>query len=164
MKDKNDEQKQNLNHHTSKDEFKKENIQNKQQFIFENGNNLNNSFEKNNYIDKDNFMDLNQSQTLSKKNDYLTNNPNIKNDLHISSTVFKKSNFHHHHKKRPTINLTEEEEIYFYNLFESLDTKNLGKLDSIPASSFLKKSGLPRHVLKEIWLIVTKYNLNFITR
>ena len=164
MKDKNDEQNQNLNSNEIKDEIKNEKTKNEQQLIFENGNNLNNSFNKNNSIEKDNFIDLNQSQTFSKKNNYLMNDANIKNDLQISTTVFKKNHFHHHHKKRPTVNLTEEEEIYYYNLFESLDTKNLDKLDSISASSFLKKSGLPRHVLKEIWLIIAKYNLNFITR
>ena len=60
--------------------------------------------------------------------------------------------------------MTEEEEIYFHNLFESLDSKNQGKLDSVPASSFLKRSGLPKYVLKEIWLMVAKYSINHITR
>ena len=77
-----------------------------------------------------------------------------------STIVSKKS----HHRKKLRVNLTEDEEIYYYNLFESLDVKNIGKLDSKEAASFMKKSGLLRNVLKNIWLIASQKSINYIER
>ena len=69
-----------------------------------------------------------------------------------------------HHRKKLRVNLTEDEEIYYYNLFESLDEKNIGKLDSKDAASFLKKSGLSKNILKNIWLIASQKSITYIER
>ena len=161
MKEKNEDYNQNF---IPKTENKNEKSKTEHKLIFENGNIIKNSFNKNDSINKDNFIDVSQSQILPNKDNYSINATNVKNDLQTSSTNFRKNYLHHHHKKRLKVNLTEEEEIYYYNLFESLDTKNIGKLDSVPASSFLKKSGLSKHILKEIWLMIAKYSINHITR
>ena len=161
MKEKNEDYNQNF---IPKTENKNEKSKTEHKLIFENGNIIKNSFNKNDPISKDNFIDISQSQILPNKDNYSINATNVKNDLQTSTTNFRKNYLHHHHKKRLKVNLTEEEEIYYYNLFESLDTKNIGKLDSVPASSFLKKSGLSKHILKEIWLMIAKYSINHITR
>ena len=168
MKENNQESNQIYNPYTGKTENQKENSKVQHQTIVENGiNNINNFYDTNTNNDKDNnFTDLSLSQIISSKKDNFTiNNPKMKNDLQ-ASTDFKKTNIiHHHHKKKLKVNLTEDEEIYYYNLFESLSTNNnLNKLDSVLASSFLKKSGISKHVLKEIWLMVVKYSTSHITR
>ena len=163
MKENDDFPNQIYNPYTGKMEDTDENSKTKQKTILENGNNYNNLYNTNNNNDKDsNFIDLSVSQIISsKKDNFSINNEKTKNDLQTSTEV-KKS--HHHHKKKLTVNLTEEEEIYFYNLFESLDLNNINKLDSVVASTFFKKSGLPKHVLKEIWLMVVRYSTSYITR
>ena len=82
-------------------------------------------------------------------------NPNAK------TTIFPKKS---HHRKRLKVNLTEDEEIYYYNLFESLDIKNKGKLDSKEAAAFMKKSNLSKDALKNIWLIASQKSINHIER
>ena len=161
MKEKDENYNQNF---IPKTEIKNEKSNDNHKLIFENGKINKNSFNKIDSSNKNDFIDLSQSQILPNKDNFTINATNMKNDLQTSSINFKKNYLHHHHKKRLKVNLTEEEEIYYYNLFESLDTKNIGKLDSVPASSFLKKSGLPKNVLKQIWLTVAKYSINHITR
>ena len=164
MKENNEESNPIYNPFAGKMENKNDKTISQQKEIFENGNNMNNLNNTNNNKDKENnYIDLSLSQIISTKKDNLTiNNEKIKNDLQTISS--KKTHFHHHHRKKLSLNLSEEEEIYFYNLFESLDTNNLNKLDSVLASTFFKKSGLPKHVLKEIWLRVVKYSTSHITR
>ena len=163
MKENNEESNQIYNPYTGKTENKNDKKKYQQKEIFENGNNLNNLYNTNNNEKDNNYIDLSLSQIITTKKDNMTiNNEKIKNDLRTISS--KKTHVHHHHKKKLTVNFTEEEEIYFYNLFESLDTNNLNKLDSVLASTFFKKSGLPKHVLKEIWLMVVKYSTSHITR
>ena len=164
MKENNEESNQIYNPYTGKSENQNDKTKYQPKEIFENGNNLKKLYDTNNTNKKENnYSDLSLSQIITTKKDNLTiNNEKIKNDLQTISS--KKTQVHHHHKKKLNINFTEEEEIYFYNLFESLDTNNLNKLDSVIASTFFKKSGLPKHVLKEIWLMVVKYSTSHITR
>ena len=105
-----------------------------------------------------NIIKPTQSQFIPINNGQPNNN--YSSPLKSSTTVKKKS----HHRKRLKINLTEDEEIYYYNLFESLDNKNSGKLDSKEAASFMKKSGLSRNILKSIWLIASQKSITYIER
>jgi hypothetical protein len=91
------------------------------------------------------------------------NNGRINNNMMEKSSVFGVKR-HHHRKKILKVNLTEDEEIYFHNLFVSLDSKNQGKLDSRAAADFLKKSGISRNILKTIWLTASKSSITHIEK
>ena len=133
-----------------------------------------------NSIELNKSNSIKESNTNSNPSEYLNNNINpsqsqyipipIKNGnlnnnninlMQKSVTMIKKTS---HHRKKLKVNLTEDEEIYFYNLFESLDNKNEGKLDSREAAEFMKKSGLSRNVLKTIWLIASQKSIKYIYR
>ena len=128
-----------------------EKISNKSNSIKDQNNNLNPLEFSSNIKDpsKSQFIPTNNGQ-LNKYN----------NSTEKSTIVSKKS----HHRKKLRVNLTEDEEIYYYNLFESLDVKNIGKLDSREAATFMKKSGLLRNILKNIWLIASQKSINYIER
>ena len=105
-----------------------------------------------------NVIKPSQSQFIHINNGQPSNNNSLPQK---SATTVKKRS---HHRKRLKVNLTEDEEIYYYNLFESLDIKNSGKLDSKEAASFMKKSGLSRNILKTIWLIASQKSISYIER
>ena len=105
-----------------------------------------------------NIINPSQSQFIPIKNGKSNNN----NINPMKSVTLVKQNSHH--RKKLKVNLTEDEEIYFYNLFESLDVKNTGKIDSKEAAEFMKKSGLSRNVLKNIWLIASQKSIIYILR
>ena len=117
-------------------------------------NNSNDIFERSN----NNLISSYNSQYISSNN---SQNILVKHNKKSTSNGRKKS---HHKKKTLKVNLTEDEDIYYNNIFESLDNKNIGKLDSKEAAEFLKKSGLSRNILKTIWLIASKSSISFIER
>ena len=117
-------------------------------------NNSNNIFERSN----NNLINSYNSQYISNNN---IQNFLIKHNKKSTSNGRKKS---HHRKKAIKIKLTEDEDIFYNNIFESLDNRNIGKLDSKEAAEFLKKSGLSRNILKTIWLIASKSSISFIER
>ena len=99
---------------------------------------------------------------INNINNGISNNiNNNNNNLNSKTCVIPKKS---HHRKRLKVNLTEDEEIYYYNLFESLDNKNRGKLDSKEAAAFMKKSGLSKDVLKNIWLIASQKSITHLER
>ena len=55
--------------------------------------------------------------------------------------------------KKLIVKLTEEEKIYYNNLFLQLYKCNIGKIEAIDAARFIVKSGLSKEILKNIWLI-----------
>ena len=128
--------------YSSKSTFMK--IRNNSDYIFERSNN--------------NLINSYNSQYISNNN---IQNFLIKHNKKSTSNGRKKS---HHRKKAIKIKLTEDEDIFYNNIFESLDNKNIGKLDSKEAAEFLKKSGLSRNILKTIWLIASKSSISFIER
>ena len=117
-------------------------------------NNSNDIFERSN----NNLISSYNSQYISSNN---SQNILVKHNKKSTSNGRKKS---HHKKKTLKVKLTEDEDIYYNNIFESLDNKNIGKLDSKEAAEFLKKSGLSRNILKTIWLIASKSSISFIER
>ena len=117
-------------------------------------NNSNDIFERSN----NNLISSYNSQFISNNN---SQNILVKHNKKSTSNGRKKS---HHKKKAIKVKLTEDEDIYYNNIFESLDNKNIGILDSKEAAEFLKKSGLSRNILKTIWLIASKSSISFIER
>lgn len=53
---------------------------------------------------------------------------------------------------------------YFQNLFSIADKKNEGRLYGKDAADFLKKSGLPKDVLKNIWIMSAQTDPQFLER
>jgi hypothetical protein len=54
------------------------------------------------------------------------------------------------------LKMTNEEKGFFSNLFDMVDENSLGRLEGKAAANFLKKSGLPKDILKKIWIISAK--------
>ena len=126
---------------------------NKSHFLKDQNSNSNPSEFPNNILNpsRSQFIPINNGQP----------NKLLNNLTQPSTTIAKKRS---HHRKRLRVNLTEDEEIYFYNLFESLDEKNSGKLDSKEAAAFMKKSGLSRNILKNIWLTASQKSITYMER
>ena len=80
-------------------------------------------------------------------------NSNVINDIKKKRT-----------RKKLKVILTEDEEIYYYNLFQVLDEKNTGKLDAKQVATLMKKSGLSRNKLKTIWLIASQSSIIYLDR
>ena len=49
-------------------------------------------------------------------------------------------------KKRLYVKLTQEEKGYFSNLFQLVDSQNMGKIKNKDAANFMKKSGLNKNI------------------
>ena len=62
-------------------------------------------------------------------------------------------------KKRLYVKLTQEEKGYYSNLFQLVDSQGMGKIKNKDAANFMKKSGLNRNILKNIFLIY--YNKSY---
>jgi hypothetical protein len=67
-------------------------------------------------------------------------------------------------KKRLYVKLTQEEKGYFSNLFQLVDSQNIGKLKAKEAANFMKKSGLSKDTLKSIYLIASQSSKQFLER
>ena len=67
-------------------------------------------------------------------------------------------------KKHLYVKLTQEEKGYFSNLFQLVDNDNIGKLKAKDAANFMKKSGLTRDILKNIYLIASQSSKQFLER
>ena len=64
-------------------------------------------------------------------------------------------------KKRIYVKLTQEEKGYFANLFQYEDNQNMGKLKAKETANFMKKSGLNKDTLKNIYLIASQSSKDF---
>ena len=62
------------------------------------------------------------------------------------------------------LKMTNEEKGFFSNLFDMVDENSLGRLEGKAAANFLKKSGLPKDILKKIWIISAKTDPSKIER
>ena len=67
-------------------------------------------------------------------------------------------------KKHLYVKLTQEEKGYYSNLFQLVDGDNIGKLKAKDAANFMKKSGLSKEVLKNIYLIASQSSKQFLER
>ena len=67
-------------------------------------------------------------------------------------------------QERLRLNMTNEERGFFSNLYEIVDPNSIGRLEGKVAANFLKKSGLPKDILKKIWIISAKTDPSKIER
>ena len=67
-------------------------------------------------------------------------------------------------KKRLYVKLTQEEKGYFSNLFQLVDSQGMGKLKNKEAANFMKKSGLNKNILKNIFLIAQPKSKQYLER
>lgn len=65
---------------------------------------------------------------------------------------------------RLSVKLTKEERGYFSNLFQMLVKEGELKIEGKEGANFLKKSGLPKETLKNIWTISAQTNLSWLER
>jgi len=65
---------------------------------------------------------------------------------------------------RLSVKLTREEKGYYSNLFQMISKEGDTKVDGKEGAAFLKKSGLSRDVLKNIWMIAAQTNLSWLER
>jgi len=67
-------------------------------------------------------------------------------------------------KKRLYVKLTQEEKGYYSNLFQLVDDQNFGKLKAKDAANFMKKSGLSKETLKNIYFIASQSSKQFLEK
>ncbi len=65
---------------------------------------------------------------------------------------------------RLSVKLTREEKGYYSNLFQMVSKEGDTKVGGKEGAAFLKKSGLSRDMLKNIWMIAAQTNLSWLER
>lgn len=65
---------------------------------------------------------------------------------------------------RLSVKMTKEEKGYFANLYQMACKDGDTKVEGKEGAAFLKKSNLPRDVLKNIWMIAAQTNLSWLER
>jgi len=65
---------------------------------------------------------------------------------------------------RISVKLSKEERGYFSNLFQMLVKEGELKIEGKDGANFLKKSGLPKETLKNIWTLSAQTNLSWLER
>ena len=65
---------------------------------------------------------------------------------------------------RLSVKITKEEKGYFANLYQMACKDGDTKVEGKEGAAFLKKSNLPRDVLKNIWMIAAQTNLSWLER
>ena len=103
---------------------------------------------------------INSSNTMFMSTNF-PNNPNMNqnnnNNFNMmnSNTNINMSQSHSFNKKLH-VQLTNEENILYNKLYNILDNNNQGRILAKPAANFMKKSGLDKQTLKNIWLIAAQ--------
>ena len=103
---------------------------------------------------------INSSNTMFMSTNF-PNNPNMNqnnnNNFNMmnSNTTINMSQSHSFNKKLH-VQLTNEENILYNKLYNILDNNNQGRILAKPAANFMKKSGLDKQTLKNIWLIAAQ--------
>lgn len=96
-----------------------------------------------------NMMGMN----YSNMNPMAMNQMNMSNMNPINMNQMPSNTSNAETPKRLRVIMSSEERGFYSNLFQIADKDNKGKLVGKEAADFLKKSGLSKEVLKEIWLI-----------
>ena len=65
---------------------------------------------------------------------------------------------------RLTLQMTNDERNLFSKLFQFVDRENKGRLSAQEGANFLKKSGLPKETLKQIYIIAAQTSTQFLDR
>ena len=102
---------------------------------------------------------INSNNTMFMSTNFQNNanmNQNNNNfNMMNSNTTIQMSQSHSFNKKLH-VQLTNEENILYNKLYNILDNNNQGRILAKPAANFMKKSGLDKATLKNIWLIAAQ--------
>ena len=71
---------------------------------------------------------------------------------------------HKHHSEKLVLKMTPEESQYYPPLLSFIETNLNGSLKGKRAAEFLKKSGLPKAILKKIWLTASPFDTESISK
>ena len=118
---------------------------------------------------------FNHNQQRNQNNLFISNNNNFNNNNFIQNNnnpirINPLSSFQgnqgraNSQKKRLYVKLTQEEKGYYSNLFQLVDDQNFGKLKAKDAANFMKKSGLSKDTLKNIYLIASQSSKQFLEK
>ena len=129
-------------------QFNYQRNQNSNNFLFSNTNNTNN------------ILTFNNSQQHNN-NFPVRINPISSFQMSNSLNPQQRANSQ---KKHLYVKLTQEEKGYYSNLFQLVDNDNIGKLKAKDAANFMKKSGLSKDILKNIYLIASQSSKQFLER
>ena len=127
------------------------------QFNYQRNQNQNNPLfsNSNNNI---NILSFNNNQQSNNNNYPIRLNPLSSFQTSNSTNIHLQANSQ---KKRLYVELTQEEKGYFTNLFQYVDNQNMGKLKAKEAANFMKKFGLNKDTLKNIYLIASQSSKDF---
>ncbi|MCQ2817097.1 MAG: EF-hand domain-containing protein [archaeon] len=121
---------------------------------------MNNSNNMMNNPQMNRTIQMNQMNRTMQMNNPMMNNPNNMmsmrgNNINMNPSSQMQS-MGNDNNQRLYLKRTKEETGFYSNLFQLADKMNKGVLTGKEAADFLKKSGLSKEILKQIWLIAAK--------
>jgi hypothetical protein len=132
---------------------------------------INNIQNVNNAQNKINMNIISQNQNQNKMPNMIQNisshiskislqnpQPQIQNNQNIQNRNQQNQ------KQRLFLKMTNEERGTFSTLFQMADKENKGRLPAKDAADFLKRSNLPKEILKQIWIISAQTNFQFLEK
>ena len=131
-------------------------MQNNNDGFQNNANNTNMNY-NNTMLISSNFK--NDTQLNKNNNNFKHQNVNSNISLTHSQSLPSNRNI-----KKLNIKFTKDEQILYSKLYNMLDNNNSGKILGKPAANFMRKSNLPKNVLKDIWLIAAQTSNIFILK
>lgn len=110
---------------------------------------------------------MQQSMQIPNRNNQMNmmnSQMNIQPQMNNNNQMSQSQQIYPTKKQRLYLKMTNEERGFFSNLFQIADKDNKGKLVGKEAADFLKKSGLPKELLKRIWIISAQTSAQFLER
>ena len=111
-----------------------------------------------------NNLFFSNSNNLNNNNNYFQQNNNFPVRINPLSSFQGNQVRANSQKKRLYVKLTQEEKGYYSNLFQLVDDQNFGKLKAKDAANFMKKSGLSKDTLKNIYLIASQSSKQYLEK
>ena len=124
----------------------------------------NSIFNHNQQRNQNNLFFSNSNNFNNNNNNFLQQNNNNPVRINPLSSFQGNQGRANSQKKRLYVKLTQEEKGYYSNLFQLVDDQNLGKLKAKDAANFMKKSGLSKDTLKNIYLIASQSSKQFLEK
>ena len=110
-------------------------------------------------IQSSNFGNNQNNPNMNQNNSFNLQNSDSNISLAQSQSIpINKNN------KKLQVQLTNDEQRVFSQLYNMLDNNGLGRILGKPAANFMKTSNLRKDVLKEIWLIAAQTNNTYLLR
>ena len=127
---------------------------------FQNRGNNSNMNSSNTMFMSSNFRNNQNNPNMNQNN----NNFNLQNSSSNISLGQSQTILMNRNAKKFNVQLTPDEQNFYSKIYNMLDNNNSGRILGKPAANFMKKSNLPKQVLKEIWLIAAQSSNTFILR